>query len=85
MSLNTLTKTNLTQKWLGEKLIYQRKCRRVGRSLIIVNKSVQETENLLLFSSVGSNFISLMNTQTLFSLVAIATLEKSTFGVHSVK
>ena len=32
--------------------------------LIIVNKSIKETENLLLFFRVRSNFISLMNTKT---------------------
>ena len=33
-------------KWLGKKL---RESRRVGRSLIIVNKSIKETENLNFF------------------------------------
>ena len=32
-------------KWLGKKLIFWRKSRRVGRSFIIVNKSIKETEN----------------------------------------
>ena len=39
-------------KRLGKNLISQCKCRRVGSSLIIVNKSIKETENLLLFFSV---------------------------------
>ena len=50
-------------KWLGKKLVFWRASRRVGRSLIIVNKSIKETENLDFFT-VRSNFISLMNTKT---------------------
>ena len=34
-------------KWLGKKLVFWRESRRVGRSLIIVNKSIKETENLI--------------------------------------
>ena len=36
-------------KWPGKELISQCKCRRVGRSLIIVNKKITETENLIFF------------------------------------
>ena len=72
-------------KWLGKKLVFWRASRRVGRSLIIVNKSIKETENLDFFT-VRSNFISLMKTKTcIFSLVATATRENTAFGVHSVK
>ena len=53
-------------KWLGKKLVFWRESRRVGRSLIIVNKSIKETENLHFFT-VRSNFISLMNTKTCIS------------------
>ena len=41
----------------------KKKKRRVGRSLIIANKSIKETE-ILIFFRVRSNFISLMNTKT---------------------
>ena len=34
-------------KLLGIKLVSWRESRRVGRSLIIVNKSIKETENLI--------------------------------------
>ena len=51
-------------KRLEKKLISRHKCQRVGKSLIIVNKSIKETENFIFFFSVGSNFISLMNTKT---------------------
>ena len=56
--LNTLIKTKLTRN--GKK---KKKKRRVGRSLIIANKSIKETE-ILIFFRVRSNFISLMNTKT---------------------
>ena len=46
-----------------------------------MNKSIKETENLIFFS-VRSNFISLINTH---ELVATATRENTAFGVHSVK
>ena len=51
-------------KCLGKKLAFWRESRRVGRRLIIVNKSIKETENLIFFFSVGSNFISLLKTKT---------------------
>ena len=34
-------------KWLGKKLVFLRKSQRVGRSRIIVNKSIKETENFI--------------------------------------
>ena len=38
-------------KWLrGKKLVFWRESWRVGRRLIIVNKSIKETENLIFFS-----------------------------------
>ena len=65
-------------KWLGKKLVFWRESRRVGRSLIIVNKSIKETENLdILFHSWTPKLV--------FSLVATATRENTAFGVHSVK
>ena len=45
------------------KVKFSDESRRVGRSLIIANKSIKETENLIFFN-VGSNFISFMNTKT---------------------
>ena len=37
-------------KWVGKKLVLWRESRRVGRSLIIVYKSIKETENLYFFT-----------------------------------
>ena len=34
-------------KWLGKKLVFWRESRRIGKSLIIVNKSIKETEHLI--------------------------------------
>ena len=34
-------------KWLGKKLVFWHESRKVGRSLIIVNKSIKETENFI--------------------------------------
>ena len=48
-------------KWLEKKIDFQRDSRRIGRSLTIVNKNIKE---MLIFCSVRSNFISLMNTET---------------------
>ena len=45
--------------------------------------SIKETENLI-FSGVRLIFISLMNTKSGFSLVAMPH-ENTAFGVHSVK
>ena len=45
-----------------KKWVFWRESPRVGRSLILANKSIKETENL--FFSVRFNFISLMNTKT---------------------
>ena len=36
-------------KLLGKKLVFWRECRRVGRSLIIVNKSIKETNKKIFF------------------------------------
>ena len=38
----------IDSKWLGKKLVFWHESRRVGRSLIIVNKSIKETENLII-------------------------------------
>ena len=45
--LNMLNKTKLMRNGWEKKLVFWRESRRVGRSLIIVNKSVKETENLM--------------------------------------
>ena len=36
-------------KWLGKKLVFWVESRSLGRSLIIINKSIKETENLIFF------------------------------------
>ena len=60
-----------------------RESRRAGRSLIIANKSIKETEHLIFFFSVRSNFISLPNTKT--CIFARGYHENTAFCVHSVK
>ena len=40
-------KDQMDVKWLEKKIIFRRQCQRVGRSKIIVNKSIKETENLI--------------------------------------
>ena len=47
MPLNTLRKIKLTQNGYEKNLVFWRKSQRVGRSLIIVNKNIKETENLI--------------------------------------
>ena len=64
----------------GAKLYSQRRA-----NLKILNSAPRLLLLLFFFFSVGSNFISLMNTKILFSLVATATRENTAFGVQSVK
>ena len=71
-------------KCLGKKIVFWRESRRVGRSLIIVNKSIKETENFD-FVSVRSNLFPSWTPKLVFSLVATVTRENTAFGVHSVK
>ena len=61
--LNTLKKTKLTRNGWGKKVSFLTWESKSDRSLIIVNKSIRETENLDFFT-VRSNFISFMNTKT---------------------
>ena len=70
--------------WLGKKLVFWRESRSVGISLIIVNKSIKETENLI-FSVKNQILFHSWTPKLVFSLVATATHENTAFGVHSVK
>ena len=73
-------------KWLGKKLVFLRASRRLGRSLIIVNKSIKKKQKIWIFSlSDGILFHSWKPKLVFFSLVATATRENTAFGVHSVK
>ena len=70
-------------KWLGKKTNFPT-CQRRGRNLIIVNKSIKETENLICLAQDRILF-HLWAPKLVFSLVTIATCENTTFGVHSMK
>ena len=63
MSPKHAEQDQIDAKCLGKKLVFWHESQREGRSLVIVNKSIKETENLIFFR-VRSNFISLMNTRT---------------------
>ena len=67
-SLTRWTRPNW-REMARKKSVFWRECRRVGRSLIILNRSIKETENLLLF----------------FYFFFSATRENTAFGVYSVK
>ena len=61
----------IDEKWLGKKSVFRHESKRVGRRLIIVNKSIKETENLISQCKIEFYF-------------TIATHENTAFGVHSV-
>ena len=76
-------KGQIDAKW-QEKLVFWRESRRVGRSLIIVNKGIKETENSI-FSVYDRILFHSLIPKPVFSLVAAATRENTAFGVHSMK
>ena len=45
MPLKHTEQDQIDAKWLGQKLVFRLESQKVGRSLIIVNKSTKETEN----------------------------------------
>ena len=68
------------------KFVFWRESRSAGRSLITVNKSIKETENIILFFRVRSSSSSLINIKIcIFARATTATRENTEFGVHSVK
>ena len=69
---------------VGKKLAFWRESWLVDKNIIIANKSIKETENLIFFS-VRLNFISLMNTTIGIFTSGTATCENTACGVHSVK
>ena len=70
-------------KWLEN--TFRRQSRRVGRCLIIVNKSIKEKENLIFFSVQDPILFHSGTPKLVFSLVATATCENTAFGGHWMK